>query len=68
MIPIEGFGCSDCRSCVSHLYSFEGRPLLADFRRQVRIAVPGHGLVDRAAGHDLERLTGNWHSIGKNVP
>jgi Uri superfamily endonuclease len=47
MVPIERFGCSDCRSCVSHLYSFEGRPRLADFRRRLQAVVPGHAPLGR---------------------
>ena len=39
VIPLTGFGASDC-GCPAHLFRFSHRPLLSSFRRQLESPVP----------------------------
>ncbi|WP_078485724.1 GIY-YIG nuclease family protein [Solemya velesiana gill symbiont] len=48
--PYAGFGSSDC-SCVSHLFRFTRRPSFNGFRRRLRSALPGHGIIRQELIH-----------------
>ena len=44
VIPLPGFGSSDCR-CISHLYCFSSRPSGNYFRRKIHAAVAAHDRI-----------------------
>ena len=47
MIPITGFGCSDCR-CKAHFFYRRARPRLANFRREIARNLALHGPIRRS--------------------
>jgi Uri superfamily endonuclease len=46
-IPLMRFGASDCR-CAAHLFFFEHRPGLRDFRQRASRCISGHGPITAA--------------------
>ena len=44
IIPITGFGASDCR-CTSHLFTFIDQPPMRSFRRRLHTQIPAHGSI-----------------------
>jgi Uri superfamily endonuclease len=44
MVPLAGFGSSDCR-CKSHLYYFISRPSGGNFRRKLHSSFANHGRI-----------------------
>jgi Uri superfamily endonuclease len=47
MIPLPGFGCSDCR-CPSHLFHFARRPSFRSFHGKLHAACGNHARIERA--------------------
>lgn len=43
-VPLKRFGATDCR-CESHLFFFDGPPVVGEFRRRIRAATRGRASV-----------------------